>query len=315
MDRGQMKHSRLSSIRPQYDGVPLQRVLILVDYSNLLYRSWFSSIVGLQERPWLPITRFIDSLRLCAQRSKVDGIPLEFIFAGESRIKLDRTEIDPTYKSQRKTVLDPAFRYFRQIMAALVSDMGFHILSRDGAEADDVIASIVAKVCHECKCKVPCEECKCDQNYSTDAVIFSNDRDLYQLLSYKRCVIFKSHGVFYTDQNFIDEFGFQPAKYESYKAMIGDKSDNIKGVDGFGPVKARQYILEERIPIETSYAKAMALVQLDNSLQVPSEGEKYTRTSNYMLEAIKSLVGPADGRETMFDEIMLSINKLGEVCL
>ena len=47
-----------SPIRPQLaEGDELKKVLLLVDYSNILYRAYFSSISGWEERPWLQIGR------------------------------------------------------------------------------------------------------------------------------------------------------------------------------------------------------------------------------------------------------------------
>ena len=66
------------------DRRPATRALLLVDYSNLLYQSYYSGSKGWVDRPWLPILRFMDSLRLCIQRSKVDGVPIEVICRRES---------------------------------------------------------------------------------------------------------------------------------------------------------------------------------------------------------------------------------------
>lgn len=264
-----------SPVRPKLaEGDKLTRIVLLVDYSNLLYRAYFSSIKDLEERPWLPIIRFIDSIRLCIQRIKVNNVPIEVIFAGESRKKLDRSKIDKSYKSQRIPVQHDVFRYFRQIMALLIADMGGTILSRDGAEADDVIASIAGYICHECTCKVPCRNCDHRNKYSTDLFIFSNDRDLNQLLRFERCYIYRSPGIFYTKENFIDEYKFHPSKFDIYKAMVGDKSDNISGINGFGPVKATNYILNNMIPVdEPNFINSLRLVSLDYDLDVPIEGK------------------------------------------
>ena len=252
---------------------PINKVLLLVDYSNLLYQSYFSGSKGWIDRPWLPILRFMDSLRLCIRRSKVDGVPMEVIFAGESRKKLDRTKIYPEYKGQRSPIDHDVFRHFRKIMALLIEDMGTKILSRDGAEADDIIASITGYVCHECTCESPCKNCKDKKKYTTDVVVFTNDRDLNQLLRYDRCYIYRSPGVFYSRQDFIEEYEFNPNKYNLYKAMVGDKSDNIPGVNGIGPITAAKYIKDGTIPTDDiQFQKALSLVELDYDLDVPIEG-------------------------------------------
>ena len=133
---------------------------------------------------------------------------------------------------------DPKFKKFRVELAELLRFLGWDILSVDGAEADDIIASIVAKYCHRCLCKVPCDDCDCHLKYKTDVVIFSGDRDLQQCLAWDRTFIYRAPGLFVTKETFEREYAFPVGKYSVYKALIGDKSDNIKGVEGFGPAKA-----------------------------------------------------------------------------
>lgn len=159
-----------------------EQTLVLVDYSNLLYRAWFVS----SKRPWIAYCKFFDMLRLCVKRSKQKGVPLKVIFAGESKTKLDRTKLFKDYKATRKSTDDPKFRKFRIELEELLKFLGWDIISVDGAEADDVIASIVAKYCHRCFCKVPCADCDCALKYKTDIVIFSGDRDLQQCLAWDR---------------------------------------------------------------------------------------------------------------------------------
>ena len=215
-----------------------EQTLVLVDYSNLLYRAWFVS----NKRHWVAYCKFFDMLRLCVKRSKQKGVPLKVIFAGESRTKLKRKMVAADYKGTRVHNEDPKFKEFRTGLADLIEFLGWEILSVDGAEADDVIASIVAKYCHRCKCKVPCENCDCASKYKTDIVIFSGDRDIQQCLAWDRTLIYRAPGLFVTKESFEDEYKIPVEKYGIYKALIGDKSDNIKGVEGFGPAKALKAI-------------------------------------------------------------------------
>lgn len=211
-----------------------EQTLVVVDYSNLLYRAWFVS----NQRLWVAYCKFFDMLRLCIKRSKQPGVPLKVIFAGESKTILDRKKMAPDYKGTRVPSDDPKFREYRNGLAELIPYLGWEILSVDGAEADDIIASIVAKYCHRCLCKEPCENCDCAQKYKTDVVIFSGDRDIQQCLAWDRTLIYRAPGMFVTKETFEAEHGFAVGKYNVYKALIGDRSDNIKGVEGFGPAKA-----------------------------------------------------------------------------
>ena len=255
-----------------------EQTLVLVDYSNLLYRAWFVS----SKRPWVAYCKFFDMLRLCVKRSKQKDVPLKVIFAGESKTPLRRFQLFKNYKGTRVSVEDPKFRKFRTELAELVRFLNWDILSVDGAEADDIIASIVAKYCHRCNCKVPCENCDCASKYKTDIVIFSGDRDLQQCLAWDRTFIYRSPGLFVTKESFEEEYGFPVEKYGVYKALIGDKSDNIKGVEGFGPAKAAVAIKAGSVAEDIwdmsghkgrkEFELALSLVKLDSKLDIDLSG-------------------------------------------
>lgn len=289
------------------------RKILVVDWSNIIYRAWYSSQKDIELKPWLPLLRFVDMVRLAAQRSRCN----EIIFAGESRKTLKRTLIDPEYKATRKPALDESFRFFRKACGDLVEDFGCKMISRDGAEADDVIASIVAKHCHKCDCKVRCANCKHMAAYTTDIVIFSNDRDLNQLLAYDRVTIYRHPDTLYTREEFIEEYGFDPKYFTIYKSLIGDKSDNIQGCDGFGPVKAKKAIMDGDMGFDVTkneqFQKAFKLISLDYALDIPDE--------NYIPQLDKDLTVsrnilitlPLESRNRAIEELTTALLRLEAV--
>lgn len=186
--------------------------------------------------------------------------------------------IFPEYKGTRKHSKNEEFTIFRKQLEQYIEKLGYMLLRFDGAEADDVIASIVAQVCHRCYCKVPCENCDCQSQYTTDIVIFSGDRDLQQLLAWDRVLIYRAPGLFINIAAFEEEFGIPIKKYGIYKALIGDKSDNILGVEGFGPVKAKIAINANTVAADVweiggekaaqEFKLALKLVNLDTTLNL-----------------------------------------------
>jgi len=285
-----------------------EQTLVLVDYSNLLYRAWFVS----SKRPWVAYCKFFDMLRLCIKRSKQKGVPLKVIFAGESKTKLKRKEISEDYKGNRKSVEDPKFKEFRTGLAELLKFLGWSIISVDGAEADDVIASIVAKYCHRCKCKVPCADCDCHLRYKTDIVIFSGDRDLQQCLAWDRTFIYRAPGLFITRESFEEEFGFPVNKYNIYKAIQGDNSDNIKGVEGFGPAKAAIAVKAGSVSEDIwelsghkgteEFRLALSLVNLDYQLVIDLE----------RIYSGEPLILEGEFKKKYNDKILLEVQRLKE---
>jgi 5'-3' exonuclease len=204
-----------------------EQTFVIVDYSNLLYRAWFVS----RKRAWVAYCKFFDMLRLCIKRSKQKDVPLKIIFAGESKTKLDRTKIFKDYKANRGGSLDdPKFTKFRAELPELLKFIGWDIISVDGAEADDVIATLVADLQ------------AIDAPSTSDIVIFSGDRDMQQCLAWARVLIYRAPGLFVTRSSFEEEYGVPIGKFNVYKALVGDKSDNIKCVEGFGPAKAAKAV-------------------------------------------------------------------------
>ena len=80
-------------------------------------------------------------------------------------------------------------------------------------------------------------------------VIFSGDKDNLQLIDGDRVVVELlrtgvSKTVTYNEALFLQDYGFSPKQFVDYKALVGDVSDNIPGVNGIGPKGATDLIKE-----------------------------------------------------------------------
>lgn len=95
--------------------------------------------------------------------------------------------------------------------------LGVHQIEVDDVEADDVVGYL------------------CRHVYSdVDKVIVSSDRDFLQLVDARTLVYSPTKKVYYTSDRITEEFSCLPENFVYLKALIGDGSDNIKGVKGFG---------------------------------------------------------------------------------
>ncbi len=75
--------------------------------------------------------------------------------------------------------------------------------------------------------------------------IFSSDRDLYQLFSLDNLSFINSSKGDLSEfgrQNFKTKYELEPLQWLDYKALVGDGSDNLKGVDGIGPKTATNFL-------------------------------------------------------------------------
>ena len=93
------------------------------------------------------------------------------------------------------------------------------IMSYDYVEADDVIAYI-AKSCLQ-----------------RNVIIYSNDKDYFQLIDDRISVFFPAKMKLYKKQDIVDEYGILPENFIWHKVIIGDKSDKIPGIKGIGKSK------------------------------------------------------------------------------
>lgn len=70
-------------------------------------------------------------------------------------------------------------------------------------------------------------------------VIVSSDNDLLQLVSSSVDLYFPTKQMMVNLENFEDLIGIEKKKFILYKAILGDISDNIPGLEKHGPVRAK----------------------------------------------------------------------------
>jgi len=108
-------------------------------------------------------------------------------------------------------------QYIYQILAYL----SIYFFEAKDYEADDFIASI-------------CEKYK----KSNEIMIVSTDKDFLQLVEDHITLYNPSLDIYYTPKVVYEKFEVTPNQIIDYKSLIGDKSDNIKGIPMIGPKTA-----------------------------------------------------------------------------
>jgi len=105
------------------------------------------------------------------------------------------------------------------------------VFAKEGVEADDLIATI-------------CTLCKKEENL--EIFIVSGDLDNLQLVNDKVKVYTLGKGIkdtiIYDKIRVRERFGVSPLEMNDFKALIGDPSDNIPGVEGVGKKTAAEII-------------------------------------------------------------------------
>jgi len=89
----------------------------------------------------------------------------------------------------------------------------------DKVEADDIIAVLAEKLV---------------EKHNSTCFIVSSDKDFLQLVTDKIIVYRPMEKEYYTPKVVEEKFGLLPHNFILHKTLLGDNSDNIKGVKGLG---------------------------------------------------------------------------------
>jgi len=181
-----------------------------------------------------------------------------------------------------ETTLEQEQESMRHQFSRLISyldNLPITFISMDGIEADDTIAYIAEMY----------------QDICNKMTIVSTDRDFYQLISPAIQVWSPIKKKMYDETALLEEFGVHPMNYVVYRTFTGDASDNIPGVDGFGP----KTILKT-FP-ELADVKEFTLDDLQNKCKLLTESKNHQKVldnyetidKNYRLMNIKLLDIPA----------------------
>lgn len=154
-----------------------------------------------------------------------DFRPEHAVVVLDSKGKNFRHDLFKEYKAHRPPA--PEELLFQLPIVQKASEaLNFCVLSKEGFEADDIIATL-AKNCT-------------DNNI--EAIIVSSDKDLLQLMDNRIKIYDPVKSKFILQEDVLTKFGVLPSKVREVQALIGDASDNIPGVKGIGPKTASELI-------------------------------------------------------------------------
>lgn len=208
-------------------------MLLLVDGSNMAFRA-HCALPPLTDREGRPCSAIFGTLKLL--RSLVTAYPQArgVAVTFDTAKSAYRLGLYPEYKAHRKEVPDRINRaaYYQQVpyLVKLISLL-VPVLTSDQVEADDILAWLASRADPE------------------NVTISSTDRDLYQLVDERVHVVdaFKKEATpagdcEITPLNFFTISGTKMDRYVDFRTLVGDTSDNIKGIKGIGPVKAAKLL-------------------------------------------------------------------------
>ena len=207
--------------------------IYLLDGHALAYRAYFAlTAAGTQASRWITAQGeptagtygFTSILLSLLEKDKPQYLAVAFDTG-----RTFRDDLYPQYKATRAKMpedLRPQIDRIREVVRAF----RIPVLEAEGFEADDVLGTVARQAAKE----------------GTDTLILSGDRDLLQLIDDRVSVRLPgrslSESTDYNSDRFQAEWGFPPLKLIDYKALVGDKSDNIPGVPGVGEKTATELL-------------------------------------------------------------------------
>ncbi len=205
--------------------------IILVDGNNLLFRSYYATaytgnfMKNSEGFPTNGIYGLVNMLNKIINEEKPEYIAVAFDVG-----KTFRHEKYADYKAGRSETPDELKMQF-PVAKKIIEAMGIKYLECDGYEADDIIGTLAKKAYD-------------DKNFI--ATIVSSDKDLLQLINEEVDVkLLKTKDyIRMNKQTFFDTYRIDPIRMIDLKALMGDSSDNIKGVKGIGEKTALKLLQE-----------------------------------------------------------------------
>ena len=216
-------------------------LILLIDGHSLAFRAYYAFAYSrqgaLRTSTGIPTSicfGFLNSLLQVIELEKPQYITIAF----DRSEPTFRHQADSNYKANRQETPEdfvPDIKNLKQLLSAL----NFTIATVPGYEADDVIGTLATYAA--------------DNGY--EVKILTGDRDLFQLVDDERSIEilypdsknFKNsdRSYHYFDREaVIEKLQVTPEQIVDYKALCGDKSDNIPGVKGIGDKTAVKLLNE-----------------------------------------------------------------------
>lgn len=269
---------------------------LLIDAKNCLYRHNYTSNLTLPSGQ--KISGVFGMLKDVTNLIR-DYDPDNVVIVWDKGKCRKRLEIYPEYKANRANK-DPAvlenIRFQVHTARELFSLLPVKQLLHQDTEADDIIGFLTKKL-------------------SGEKIIASNDTDFIQLISEDTKLVSSRKSVVkeLTLENINEELGFDKKYYVLHKALIGDSSDNIKGVQGIGKVTATKIVNKQiEKPIDKEILKRnMDLIRIGKFLdkeEITAIAEMYRKEKEKTINTmrLKARLGALRFNSilSMFDAVM-----------
>ncbi len=208
--------------------------LIVIDGNSLLFRAYYAtSFTGniMRRKDGFPtnaIFGFSNMINKIISSLKEDDLLFVSFDTGKKTFRHQEME---TYKAQRKPI-DEDLKIQLPIARDLLKSMGVFYYELEGYEGDDLAGTVAIL----------------GSKANLDVQVYTSDKDYLQLINKNITINMIKKGLtdihIYTEEILKEEMGLTPNQIIDYKGLMGDPSDNIKGIPGIGDKTAVKLIQE-----------------------------------------------------------------------
>lgn len=214
--------------------------VLLIDSTNLFIRS-YAAVPSMDDNGNHigGMVGFLKSLGLAIRTFRPTRVIAVFDGRGGSQ---RRRKIYPEYKQNRKPpvrlnrVYDLTtdeqekenMKFQLVSLVEILENLPLTIFALDHVEADDVIAYLSQLVTET----------------GGNSIIYSTDKDFFQLAAPNIKIYNPVKKKTFDETVILEDYGIHPKHFRFYRALNGDKSDNINGIRGVGDVTLKKYLPE-----------------------------------------------------------------------
>mgnify|MGYP000619187394 CR=1 FL=1 len=201
--------------------------LILVDGSSYLFRAYHVPYLQALSTKDGQSTGAITGVLNMLNSLKKDYPNGNVVVIFDAKGKTFRNDMYPEYKANRPPMPDDLRTQIAPIHE-IVEAMGLPLLVIEGVEADDVIGTLADQA----------------TKAGIDTVISTGDKDMAQLVNEHVTLYNTMTNVKMDEAGVVEKFGVRADQIIDYLALMGDKVDNIPGVNKCGPKTAVKWLTE-----------------------------------------------------------------------
>ncbi|OSI18036.1 DNA polymerase I [Neisseria dentiae] len=201
----------------------MSQTLLLVDGSSYLYRA-FHAMAPLTAPDGTPTGAMYGVLNML-RRLRADYVHDYCAVVFDAKGKNFRHQMFPDYKATRPPMPDE-LRPQAEMLPEMVRLMGWPVLVVPDVEADDVIGTLA----------------KQGEAAGWNVVVSTGDKDMAQLVSEHVTLVNTMSNEKLDIEGVKAKFGVRPDQIIDYLALMGDKVDNVPGVEKCGPKTAVKWL-------------------------------------------------------------------------